>query len=582
MLKEKLKIIPEEPGCYLMKDIDGKIIYVGKAKNLKRRVNSYFIGSHNSKTTSLVSNICDFEFIITSSELESLILEMNLIKKHTPKYNIKLMDDKTYPYIAITDELNPKLVVTRKKTGKYIYGPYPDTKAARSTIDLLNKLYPLRKCHTIPKKECLYYHLNQCLAPCINKNKINYNEYIYKINKFLKGDTKEVLDDLENKMYEKSSELKFEEANEFKNMILSINKTVEKQKISQNDKVDRDILGFYYDQDDISIQIFFVRNGSINLTHKDVISYVNDPIDAVFNYIIQIYKDDYIFKRPNELVVDHMDNDLLKNILNINVFTPKKGDKKKLLDLAFLNAKTNLEQKRELIRNKEEKNKSQLESLEEVLNKKNIKRIEAFDNSNIFGTNAVSGMVVYKDGKKSYKDYRKFIIKSVNGPDDYKSMEEVIYRRYYRVLMENLEKPDLIIIDGGIGQVNAAKKVLDELYLDILIIGLKKNDFHKTETIVLSNGIEIPLSSKMPCYTLLANIQEEVHRYAISFHRSKRDKTIYSSIFDDIKGIGPKRKNMILKKFKSLEEIKNASYEDFKEINISLDLFNKIKEHLEY
>lgn len=573
-IKEKLKILPKQPGCYLMKDINNKVIYVGKAKNLFNRVRSYFIGSHNAKTTLLVQNINDFEFVVTSSELESLILEINLIKKYDPKYNIKLTDDKTYPYITITDEKYPKVITTRRKIKGKVYGPYPNVLACRETVDLINKVYPFRKCNKLPNKVCLYYHLNQCLAPCVNKD-IDYNPYIKKTRSFLNGNNKEIIKDLEEKMNYYSDKLEYERAIEYRNLINSINQTTEKQKIILTDLQNRDIIGYYYDNDDVSIQIFFMRKGKIIQTHKDIISYVDNPIDNIINYISQFYlsENHYI---PKEILIRNLDLSNLEEVIKTKFITPLKGEKKKLLDLAFENAKIELESNKELTRNKLEKQVSQVDSLKSLLKLDYLRRIECFDNSHIFGSNPVSAMVVYIDGKPSKNDYRKYVLKTITKPDDYKAMEEVIYRRYYKVLIDNLERPDLIIIDGGLGQVNVCLKVLNDFNLKIPVIGLKKDNHHKTHSIIYNNK-ELPLSNKMPYYKLLLDIQEEVHRFAITFHRKTRSKLMYESVLDDIKGIGKKRKTLILKTFKNIDEIKNATYDDYKKIGINKDLVDEIK-----
>lgn len=579
-IKEKLKIVPNLPGCYLMKDKFNNIIYVGKAKNLSNRLKSYFTGSHNLKTTLLVSNIFDFEFVVTKTELESLILELNLIKEHDPKYNIKLTDDKTYPFIEITNELYPKVTIVRKKKTKNakMFGPYPNVLAARNTVKLINRIYPFRKCYKLPKKTCLYYHLNQCLAPCVFKD-VDYSNYIKKVTKFLNGNNSEILEDLKKEMEVHSNNLEYEKAIEIRDIINSINQTTEKQNIILNDIINRDIIGFYYDQDDISIQIFFMRHGSIVQTHKEIIGYISDPISEISNYISMFYLNQNNII-PKEVFTKDLDNEILSKLINTKFITPKIGDKKKLLDLAFDNAKIELETNKELYRNKLEKIISGVDSLKELLNLEDLRRIECFDNSHIFGANNVSAMICYINGRPSKKDYRKYIIKSVENIDDYKSFEEVIYRRYYKVLLENLELPNLIIIDGGLGQVNVALKIINSLNLNIPIIGLKKNNKHQTYSIIYNNN-EIVLSSKMPYYKLLLEIQEEVHRFAISFHRNKRGNEFLKSVLDDIEGIGSKRKLLLLKTFKTLDNMKNASFEEYYKIGFKDELIIKIKEKLE-
>ena len=580
-IKEKLKLLPDKPGCYLMKDINNEIIYVGKAKNLKKRVSSYFVGAHNAKTTLLVSEIIDFEFIVTVSEVESLILEMNLIKNHLPKYNIKLVDDASYPYILLTNEKHPRLLVVRekfdKKRGKY-FGPYPSASAARKTALLLNKIYPFRKCYKIPNKECLYYHMGQCLAPCINKGDLEYNEYIEKTIKFLKGDSKDVINQLEDNMYDASRKLEFERALEYKNLIDDVKKITEKQIISTLDLEARDVVGYYATDDDISIEVLFIRNGSIVQNYHTILPIISSAEETLVEFIINFYQNEAI--RPKEILVSSIQEiEILEDIIEVNFAIPQKGRKKELLDMASNNAKISYENNRKLYESKVLKKQENVYKLGELLGIKPPKVIEAFDNSNLFGEYPVSAMVCYKNGVKSPSDYRKYHVKTVVGANDYLTMKEVVYRRYYRLLIEDSPMPDLIIMDGGIIQVNACLEVLESLNIDIPVLGLKKDDNHKTNVLYF-NGNIIGLPKNNDLYLFLANIQETVHEFAISFFRNKKTKGMFSSKLDGIKGLGPKKKEALLKKYLTLDTIKSLSDEEFKSVGINQSLAESIREHL--
>ena len=579
-IKEKVKLIPEVPGCYLMKDQFGTIIYVGKAKNLKRRVSSYFVGAHNAKTTLLISEIEDFEYIVTESEVESLILEMNLIKNHLPKYNIKLVDDASYPYIMLTNEQYPRLLVVRekinKKKGRY-FGPYPSASSARKTVLLLNKIYPFRKCIKIPNKECLYYHIGQCLAPCIKKG-IDYSTEVEKVIKFLKGDTKEVITLLQEKMLSSSERLEFEKALEFKNLISDVKLIAEKQIISSHDLEPKDVVGIYVTETDLSIEILYLRSGSIVANYKTIIPLIGDVEETLTQFILQFYENEAI--RPKEVVIDSLlDNALLIDMLDINFMTPQKGNKKDLLLMAQNNAKLNYENSKKLYESKVVKKQENIYKLGQLLGVKAPIRIEAFDNSNLFGEYPVSAMVCFVNGVKSPKDYRKYHVKTVVGANDYATMKEVVYRRYYRLLMEDSVMPDLIIMDGGIIQVNACKEVLDSLNLDIPVLGLKKDDNHKTNVLYFEENI-ITLSKSDDLYLFLANIQETVHEFAISFFRNTKTKGMFLSKLDGIKGLGPKKKETLLKKYITIDKIKTLSIEEFSSVGINKELADKILKHL--
>ena len=577
IIEEKLALLPDKPGSYQMRDKDGNIIYVGKAKNLKNRVRSYFHGAHNAKTTRLVSEICDFTYVITESELEAFVLELNLIKEYDPKYNISLTDDKTYPYIALTNEKHPRLLVTREQKKKGFaryFGPYPNVKAARATCDLLNRLYPLRKCYRIPEKECLYYHMHQCLAPCINKESFDYTEYKSEIAKFLNGDSDNIVKELEEKMNLASESMDFERAIEYRDLINDINNTVKRQKITINDLTSRDYIGIYENDGDISINIIITRLGSIVQNHQTIINGF-DLENDVLSYITQFYESN---TKPNELCVIGIDLELLEEALDVKVVDVKLGKKKELLDMALYNAKFNLENKRNIYKNTVLKKKETIESLGELLNINTPRRIEAFDNSNLFGEYPVSAMVCYINGKAAPKEFRKYHIKTVEGANDYASMKEVIYRRYFRLLMEDSPMPDLIVMDGGEIQVHAALDVISSLGLEIPVLGIQKDDHHKA-TILFFNEEYIKIDKNSDIYLLLADISQRVHDFAISFFRSNKAKGFFKSQLDDIKGLGPKRKELLIEKFTTIDNVKNASIEDIENIGIPKNLAREIYDH---
>ena len=578
IIEEKLKLLPDLPGSYQMMDKTGKIIYVGKAKNLKNRVRSYFHGAHNAKTTKLVSEIADFKYIICESELEAYVLEINLIKQYEPKYNIALTDDKTYPYIALTLEKHPRLIVTRdqrKKNKARYFGPYPNVSAARQTVDLLNRIYPLRKCYKIPNKACLYYHMHQCLAPCINNTEIDYLEYKNKIASFLNGDASDVIKILQEKMDIASQNMDFERAIEYRDLINSVNETILKQKISINDLTSRDYIGIYNDNDDISINIIITRLGNIVGNHQTIISLNDASEDSVLDYIIQYYE---INNKPKEICGLGVDLDSIKDLLKIDIIEPKTGKKKELLDMALKNAKFNLENKRNIYKNTVLKKAETIEKLGKLLNIATPYRIEAFDNSNLFGEYPVSAMVCYINGKAAPKEFRKYHIKSVKGPNDYESMKEVVYRRYFRLLMEDSDMPDLIVMDGGEIQVHACKDVLTSLNLDIPVLGIQKDDHHKA-TILFFNEELINIDKNSDIYLLLADISQRVHDFAISFFRSEKAKGFFSSYLDNIPGLGPKRKEILIKHFITVDAIKNASIEDIKKAGIPEEIAVNVYKH---
>ena len=568
-----------------MKDKQGTVIYVGKAKVLKNRVRSYFTGSHDGKTLRLVGEIVDFEYIVTSSNLEALILELNLIKKHDPKYNIQLKDDKTYPFIKITAEKQPRLLITRnvkKDKGKY-FGPYPNAQSAHETKKLLDRMYPLRKCSNMPDKVCLYYHMGQCLAPCVKEVTEEQNkEIVDEIIKFLNGGHKEVRSELETKMYEASEKLEFERAKELRDQIAHIDAIMEKQKMIMSDLVDRDVFGYAVDKGWMCVQVFFVRKGKLIERDVSMFPIYDEPEEGFLTFIGQFYENSSHFK-PKEIVVPgSIDSELVERFLEVEATQPKRGKKKDLVELANKNAKIALEEKFYLIERDEERTIKAVENLGKQLGIETPYRIEAFDNSNIQGTNPVSAMIAFIDGKPAKKEYRKYKIKTVQGPDDYESMREVVRRRYTRALKEGLPLPDLIIIDGGKGHLAAASDVLEnELGLYIPMAGLVKDDKHKTSHLIIGDPPEpVMLERNSQEFYLLQRIQDEVHRFAITFHRQLHGKSVIQSALDDIPGIGDKRKKILLKHFGSLKKMKEASVTEFVEAGMPKNVAETIYSYL--
>lgn len=586
-IKNKLALLPDQPGCYLMKDRQGTIIYVGKAKILKNRVRSYFTGSHDGKTQRLVGEIEDLEYIVTSSNIEALILELNLIKKHDPKYNVMLKDDKTYPFIKLTTERHPRLITTRKvkrDKGKY-FGPYPNVGAANETKKLLDRIYPLRKCSTLPDRVCLYYHLGQCLAPCVNDvSEAIYKDMVEDITKFLNGGYKEIKKELTERMLKASEELDFERAKEYRDKISHIESTMEKQKMTTTDFTDRDVFGFAVDKGWMCVQVFFVRQGKLIERDVSMFPFYSEPEEEFLTFLGRFYEKANHFKPKEILLPEEVDEQIAEELLQVKTIKPKRGQKKDLVKLAEKNATIALQEKFSLIERDEERTIKAIEHLGSSLGIFTPHRIEAFDNSNIQGTDPVSAMVVFIDGKPSKRDYRKYKIKSVKGPDDYESMREVVRRRYARVLKEGLPLPDLIIIDGGKGHVEAVREVLEhELGLDIPLSGLVKDEKHRTSQLLFGNPLEmIPLGRNSQEFYLLQRIQDEVHRFAITFHRQLRGKTAFQSILDEIPGIGEKRKKQLLKEFGSVKKMKEASIQQFRDLGIPAPaaeaLFSKLQE----
>ncbi|MCZ1222946.1 excinuclease ABC subunit UvrC, partial [Enterococcus faecium] len=573
-IKNKLALLPDQPGCYLMKDKNGTIIYVGKAKILKNRVRSYFTGSHNTKTERLVSEIEDFEYIVTESNIEALLLEINLIKKNDPKYNIMLKDDKTYPFLKITNEKYPRLVITRKvlKDKALYFGPYPDVGAANETKKILDRLFPLRKCKPSQTKEpCLYYHLGQCLCPYyFDVDPKVYTKIVDEVKNFLNGGHEKIESEIHQKMEKAAENMEFEKAAEYRDQIRAIETIMTRQKMTNTDLLDRDVFGYAIDKGWMCVQVFFVRQGKLIERDVSMFPFYNEAEEDFLTYLGQFYQENEHFIPKEVLIPDTIDKPSVEALLATKVLQPKRGEKKKLVELASKNASVALNERFDLIARKQERTIGAVERLGNAMNIPTPIRIESFDNSNIMGTNPVAAMVVFIDGKPARKEYRKYKIKTVNGPDDYASMREVIYRRYSRVIREGLPLPDLILIDGGKGQVDVAKDVLEnQLGIDIPIAGMVKNDKHKTNELLFGTDLAVvPLERNSPEFFLLQRIQDEVHRFAITFHRQLRSKNSFASRLDEIEGLGPKRKKMLLKEFKSLKNITAATTEELQEIGL--------------
>ena len=585
MFKDKLQLIPHLPGSYQMKNSDGIIIYVGKAKDLYKRVNSYFNRPQTGKTAKMVSEIADFSYIVANSELEAFLLEFNLIKQYDPKYNILLKDDKSYPYIEYISKPYPKLQVSRylnirKKDKKMLFGPFPNAYAARRIVALINRLYPLKKCDTMPKKVCLYYHIGECLGYCEKKvDQEKLNEMETEILSFLRGNA----DVLKNKILEKinmySEQLNFEMALELKKELNYISIILDKQKMELHDYVNRDVVGYFFNKGYLSIQILFLRNGRMVGGHTDIFPVVSDFQDELDTYLMNFYSKHEIPKEV--LCTSDVNTTVLSEIVGTSFLVPLKGKKKNLVDMANQNAQINLENELEIIVRDEEKTEKANDELRELLGLKKLDRIDLFDNSNLFGSFTVSCMVVFKNGRPAKKEYRKYKI-SLDKNDDYHTMQEVIYRRYYRALVDKLELPDLIIVDGGINQIHACLEILNSLNLDIRVCGLRKNDKHRTNDLIDSLGYRmIPLDKTSSVFHYLTRMQDEVHRYTISYHRTIRSKGAIGSILDNIEGIGTKRKKELIKTFGSVAKLKNASLEELTKIlpeNIAIRLQEYLRE----
>lgn len=584
MLKEKLKTIPHLPGSYQMRNINNTVIYVGKAKDLYKRVNSYFKGNVTGKTAKMVSEVVDFTYITTSTEQEAFILELNLIKEYDPKYNLLLKDDKSYPYIEYISKPYPKLKVSRylsvkKKDKKLLFGPYPNAYAARKIVNLINRLYPLKKCEGMPKNVCLYFHIGECLGYCEkNVNQKALENMEKEILEFLRGNDKILIDKIIKKIEMFSNNLNFETALELKKELDYIKVVLDKQKVELHDYINRDVIGFDALDGIVSVQILFIRNGKIIGGNNDKFYLMSDLEDEVNSYILKYYERHEI---PKEILVeDNLNSEIISNILNTKVYVPIKGKKKNLVEMAHVNAKISLEQEMTIIKNDEKRSILANEELRKLLNLDVLDRIDSFDNSNLFGTFAVSGMVVFKNGKPAKNEYRKYKV-SVDKNDDYNTMREVIYRRYYRCMVEKLEMPDLILVDGGINQINACKSILDELHLPIKVCGLRKDDHHRTNELIDGDTLEVIKIPRMSdVFHYLTRIQDEVHRYTINYHKQIRSKGSIASVLDNIEGIGKVRKKELIKKYGGIKKMKEASIEELSEI-IPENVAKNLKKYLE-
>ena len=583
-IKAKLELLPDSPGCYLHKDKNGTVIYVGKAKNLKNRVRSYFHGSHNTKTELLVSEIEDLEWIVVESNIESLVLEINLIQRYKPKYNIMLKDDKYYPFLLITNEKYPRLMITRrvKKDGAMYFGPYPDVKAANEVKRLLDRIFPFRKCGLHEKKVCFYYHIHQCRCPVVNHvDPQVYKDMAQEVKHFLTGDDKKIINELKERMFAASEKMEFEQAAEYRDVINSIGTLRTKQRVMNHDLKDRDVFGYYVDKGWMCVQVFFVRQGKMIQRDVNMFPYYNDAEDDFLTYIGQFYQEAAHMVPKEILVPSEIDAEAVEAVTQTKVLKPSRGEKKQLVAMATKNARTQLQLKFDLLEKDLIKTQGAIENLGKILNIPTPVRIESFDNSNIMGTSPVSAMVVFINGKPSKKDYRKYKIKTVEGADDYASMREVITRRYSRAMREGTALPDLIAMDGGAGQVNAAKAILKEIGLDIPVAGMAKNDKHQTSELLFGDPLEVvPLSRQSQEFFLLQRIQDEVHRFAITFHRQVRGKNTFSSKLDGITGLGPKRKQKLMTTFKSLKAISEADVAQVAEAGVPYDVAERVKEVL--
>lgn len=585
LIDNKLSLLPDLPGCYIMKDKNDRIIYIGKAKNLKNRVRSYFRGSHDGKTARLVQDIRNFETIVTGSDKEALLLEVTLIQKHQPKYNIRLKRGTSYPYLKITNEKDPKLIITSEvvKDGAQYFGPYPDVYAASETQQLIQKIYPLRKCNGYQKRACLYYHIGQCIGPCDHEvPKEEYDKQIRKIRSFLNGNVHDIKRDLKRKMDDAAKEMNYESAAEFRDQIAYIEKTVEKQSIISNSFMPRDFFNYYMDKGWISIQVFFVRQATLIKREATMFPCYDPPEEELMSFILQYYNNKNNILPSEIYVPDTVDKEVLAEAVEAKVVNPKKGRKKELLDLTGKNSELALKEKFRLIEMNQRKTKGAIEELSEAMGLPYIERIESFDHSNIQGTNPVSAMISFKDGKPDKNSYRKYKIKTVIGSNEAATTQEVIRRRYSRLLKEGKPLPDLILMDGGKVQVNAAVDVLvNELSLDIPVAGMVKDKKHRTASLIFGESLEIVvLDPRSQAFHLVQRIQEEVHRFAITFHRNVRSKNSFTSKLDEVEGVGPKTKTKVLRHFKSMKRLKDADIEEIKKLGISEKVAVRIKETL--
>ncbi len=582
-INQKLAILPELPGCYIMRNKDNDIIYIGKAKNLRSRVKSYFHSKHEGKTALLVADIDHFEIIVTKTDKESLLLEINLIKQYQPKYNIKLKQGTMYPYLKITNEKDPQLIITSivEDDGGVYFGPYPNVYAASETQQFIQKVYPLRKCNKGQKRACLYYHMGQCIGCCDHEvPREAYDEQIKRISHFLNGDVKEIKQNLVTKMQVAANDMSFEQAAEYRDQIRYIEATVEKQTIMSRDYTNRDVFAFHMDKGWISIQVFLLRQSTVIKREAALFPSYGNPEEELLSFIMQFYQEQNHILPKEILVPEGVDVDLLAEALDIKVHVPKRGSKKSILDLAITNSELALTEKFMLIERSKNKTVGAIQELSEALGLNYLETIESFDHSNIQGTNPVSAMVVYKDGQPDRKSYRKYKVKTVEGANEFATTQEVIRRRYSRLLRERKPLPDLILMDGGKVQIRAAKEVLeDELGIHIPIAGMVKNKKHKTASLMYGDDNDvIDLDPRSQAFHLVQRIQDEVHRFAITFHRQIRGKNSFSSLLDDIDGVGPKTRTKVLRHFKTMTNIRQASLDDIKKLGISEKVATSIKE----
>lgn len=582
-INQKLAILPELPGCYIMRNKDNDIIYIGKAKNLRSRVKSYFHSKHEGKTALLVADIDHFEIIVTKTDKESLLLEINLIKQYQPKYNIKLKQGTMYPYLKITNEKDPQLIITSivEDDGGVYFGPYPNVYAASETQQFIQKVYPLRKCNKGQKRACLYYHMGQCIGCCDHEvPRETYDEQIKRISHFLNGDVKEIKQNLVTKMQAAANDMNFEQAAEYRDQIRYIEATVEKQTIMSRDYTNRDVFAFHMDKGWISIQVFLLRQSTVIKREAALFPSYGNPEEELLSFIMQFYQEQNHILPKEILVPEGVDVDLLAEALDIKVHVPKRGSKKSILDLAITNSELALTEKFMLIERSKNKTVGAIQELSEALGLNYLETIESFDHSNIQGTNPVSAMVVYKDGQPDRKSYRKYKVKTVEGANEFATTQEVIRRRYSRLLRERKPLPDLILMDGGKVQIRAAKEVLeDELGIHIPIAGMVKNKKHKTASLMYGDDNDvIDLDPRSQAFHLVQRIQDEVHRFAITFHRQIRGKNSFSSLLDDIDGVGPKTRTKVLRHFKTMTNIRQASIDDIKKLGISEKVAISIKD----
>lgn len=592
IIEDELRKLPASPGVYIMHDKKDDILYVGKAVSLKNRVRQYFQSSRgkSTKIMQMVSKIHRFEYIVTDSELEALVLENNLIKEHRPRYNTMLKDDKTYPYIKFTvSEDYPRIMLTRKlkKDKAKYFGPFTSSTAVNNTLDFLRKTFRIRNCsRNLPKdirkqRACLDYYIHQCDAPCQGfVSKDDYNKQVSLALEFLNGNYKKLTDEIQKQMNEAAQQFKYEEAAQLRDLLNSLLHVTQKQKISSESMEDRDIIALAKDEEDVLVQIFFIRDGKmVGREHH----YVQVSIDDENPYILESFVKQFYAGTPflpKELWLQYAlpDEELISNWLSqkrrtkVRLLVPKKGNKEKMIELAYKNAELILSRDKEKLRREQLKTTGALNEIEKLLGISNIKRIESFDISNISGAQSVGSMVVYEDGKPKRNDYRKFKIKSVSGPDDYASMREVLYRRfthesrYSKTDSGFAVLPDLIMMDGGKGQVGAALEVLEDLGIELPVCGMVKDDKHRTDRLYFK-GSELELKTRTEAFKLITRIQDEVHRFAIEYHRSLRSKTQVKSILDDINGIGAVRRKALIKHFKNIESIKNADLSELKEVS---------------